>query len=536
MARITAAAYDGDNFPSCRLSSPRYFSLKEKIEVALFKMNLTQFEPMGRIRLFFQSLAAGQVFLLCNVAYSLASVPLALSYLPVVEFGLWAIVMQVANFLLLLDAGFSSGAGRLLIDVKDGRPNLQYGRLFLATLAILLAAAIAVIVIGITLTPNLILWMRIPVELCNTAASLTAGQILISACSIPSRIVGGCLTAYGRIDLLNSTFTVSMLASLAAMWVSLHQGAGAYSLLWASGAGTICTVLISLAAAWSYGYLPSSQELTQPKKSDFKEVLLFSQNIFLNQIGGMVLNLSQSVLLGRFAGLETVGTWSVGSKMFTLIQQSADKLAQSAGPICSEMWARNETARFSLRIAHLKRLSFATASVGAAVIIAFNSEFISVWTRGKILWNPTYNYLLAALFAIRVINTADSLPILASKLYGLYRFVPLVEAFCFVFAAAFLIPAAGITGLLVASIAAALLVTTPYLVSREWIRIAAEKRERTNSLGLIVAGCLPSLAAVSATRGLDGYQNIWIRVFVSALAVALFALPLMSMTWKSMKR
>lgn len=499
-------------------------------------MNLTQLDSMGRIRLFFQSLAAGQVFLLCNVIYSLASVPLALSYLSVGEFGLWAVVMQVSNFLLLLDAGFSSGAGRLLIDVKDNRPNLQYGRLFLATLAILLVATLGVIAVGITLAPKLVSWMKIPAELCNTATSLMASQIVISACTVPSRMVGGCLTAYGRIDLLNSTFTVSMLASLAAMWLSLHQGAGAYSLLWASGAGAVCTTVIALAAAWSYGYLPSWRELAQPRKSDFKEVLVFSQNIFLNQIGGMVLNLSQSVLLGRFAGLETVGTWSVGSKMFTLIQQSADKLTQSAGPIYSEMWARNETARFSLRMVHLKRASFATASVGAAVLIAFNSEFISVWTRGKVLWDPTYNYLLAVLFAIRVMNTTDSLPILASKLYGLYRFVPLAEALCFVFAASFLIPTAGINGLLVASIAASLLVTTPYLFRREHIRIASAESECTYSFGFLAAGCLPLFAAWSATRVLDGCQNIWIKIPISGVAIALFTVPLAFMTWKSMKR
>ena len=84
---------------------------------------------MTRKKLFSQSLAAGQLFLLGNIVYSIASVPLALSYLSIEEFGLWAVVMQTANFLLLLDAGFSSGAGRLLIDVKDKRPCKAYGRM-----------------------------------------------------------------------------------------------------------------------------------------------------------------------------------------------------------------------------------------------------------------------------------------------------------------------------------------------------------------------------------------------------------------------
>lgn len=491
---------------------------------------------MGRTKLFFFSLAAGQVFLACNVIYSLVSVPLALGYLSVQEFGLWAVVMQVASFLLLLDAGFSSATGRLLVDVKDNRPNLQYGRLVLATFTILLIATACVIALGIALSAKFLSWMRMPDGLLDTATSLLVGQIIISACTIPSRIVGGCLTAHGRIDLLNSIFTVSVLGSLAAMWAALHLGVGVYSLLWASGFSAICTTVVSLVAAWICGHLPTRQELSYPRASDFVAVALFGQNIFLNQLGTMVLTLSQSVLLGRFASLEIVGTWSVGSKMFALIQQAADKLSQSAGPIYSEMWVRNEVKRFNLRMANLKNISVLAASVGAAILVAFNSDFISLWTRGKIHWNPHYNLILAALFVVRVINTTDSLPILASKQFGFYRFIPLLEASCFVVGAVLLIPSQGILGLLVAWLVAALLVTTPYLLWREHVRISSARGIASYSLGCVAAGCLPPVAAVFSSNWLGEQISVWTRMSAAGAAIAFASVPLAWLTWHAVKQ
>jgi hypothetical protein len=69
---------------------------------------------MSRVKRFTLSVTTGYLQLGVNVFYTLASVPLALHYLPKKAFGLWALVMQVSSYLALVDLGMASLAARLV--------------------------------------------------------------------------------------------------------------------------------------------------------------------------------------------------------------------------------------------------------------------------------------------------------------------------------------------------------------------------------------------------------------------------------------
>jgi O-antigen/teichoic acid export membrane protein len=316
------------------------------------------------------------------------------------------------------------------------------------------------------------------------------------------------------------------------MWLAFRAGAGIYSLLWANGASALYTVTATVVYASKRDLLPTRMEFGLPERADFSKVLHLSHNIFLNQIGAMILNVSQAILLGRFAGLEAVGVWSVGSKLYSLILQSADKIVQSAGPICAEMWSRGEAARFDHRLGQLKRLAILAVSIGAAVLIAFNSELVAVWTGSRIAWDPTYNYLLAMLFACRVFAVTESVPIVASKLYKGYRYIPLAEAACFALFAALLIPSKGIIGLIAAALVGVITITIPYIVYREQKRIGHEKYQASFS-GLLhlAAAVLPSAAAWLALQVLSGQVNVMWHIVIMALLVPTSCLPIVWVSW-----
>src|ERR1051326_5528492 len=82
---------------------------------------------MSRFRNAARSLASGYLAIGSNVVYTLASVPLALHYLSKDEFGLWALALQVAGYLLLIDLGITSAVSRILIDHKDEIDGGNYG-------------------------------------------------------------------------------------------------------------------------------------------------------------------------------------------------------------------------------------------------------------------------------------------------------------------------------------------------------------------------------------------------------------------------
>ena len=62
-----------------------------------------------------------------NIFFSLVSVTLALNYLDKDEFGLWALVTQLAGYLMLMEFGMTGAVARSLSDHKDHFEGGVYG-------------------------------------------------------------------------------------------------------------------------------------------------------------------------------------------------------------------------------------------------------------------------------------------------------------------------------------------------------------------------------------------------------------------------
>ena len=96
---------------------------------------------------FIRSLGVGYISIAVNIAYTAASVPLALHYLGKEQFGLWALAQQIMGYLILLDLGVSSAVARFVADYKDDVQGGEYGSLLLtgaivfAVQGVLIAAA-----------------------------------------------------------------------------------------------------------------------------------------------------------------------------------------------------------------------------------------------------------------------------------------------------------------------------------------------------------------------------------------------------------
>ena len=71
------------------------------------------------MRRLLQTLASGYLSLAAASVYTLVSVPLVLHFLTKLEFGLWALMFQIAGYLALIDFGMSPAVARLLIEEKS---------------------------------------------------------------------------------------------------------------------------------------------------------------------------------------------------------------------------------------------------------------------------------------------------------------------------------------------------------------------------------------------------------------------------------
>ena len=450
-----------------------------------------------------------------NVLYTLASVPLALKYLSVAEFGLWALILQVSNFIALVDLGMGSSIARILIDHKDERNNGRYGGAIKSGFLVGLAQAMIVLVAGLSLVWFMADWLRVPHNLAQPFFWLMAGQILLTAATFGTRMFGQVLYAWQRIDVCNYSAMIQLAVGFPVLWIGFLLGFGIFSLLAGAAAGWICGVGINALACFKLGFWPKAGEWGRASREQFRELFNYGADIFLISIGTQLIISSQTVLVARQLGVEAAALWSVMTKVFTLVSQIVWKIIGSAMPAFAEMQVRRERERLWNRYRAMFIATSVFAGVCAVLFVACNGPFVTLWTQGKFSWPVMNNVLLAIWLVIMTQQCGHSSLIMCLKEIRSLKYVYLLEGIVFISMALAILPSTGITGMLICSVAATTLFTG---LSSVW-RVAKLSKvgwkpllwDWQLPLFRLLAILIPSLLAMV---WLLRDQSVWLQLFV----------------------
>ncbi len=416
---------------------------------------------MSRSKNFFSGLVFGYGTIGANIAYTLASVPLALHYLGKEEFGLWALAQQVAGYLLLLDLGISSAVSRFLADHKDNVNGGEYGSLLLTGGMVFLLQGLLIAIVGVgfsVLAPPL---FSVPPTLAEDFTRLLGLLSLLAGLTVALRSIGSPLWAFQRLDLVNLVSAGGLLLGLVMLWAGFQLGLGIYSVVLAPIPGLILATASVAILCYSKGYYPSAGAWGRPRWQVFCGVFVFGKDILLMSIGSQLVNASQVMIISRLLGLDAAATYSIATKFATMGQQFVGKILESSAPGLTEMFVRGEHARFARRFWDILSATAAVAAIGGAGLAVCNRGIVEIWTRGAIHWPASGDLLLG----LGLICTALSRAVVG--LFGItknlrpVRHVYLVEGLIFVALAFVLGTMWGIAGILVASLLAQLLITTP---------------------------------------------------------------------------
>jgi len=414
---------------------------------------------MSRLKRFTRSLLSSYAFLGVNVLYTLASVPLALKYLSKAEFGLWALTLQVAGYIALVDLGMGSSIARILIDHKDDRANGRYGGAIKSGILVGLVQGLIALAVGLSLVWFLAGWLLIPQELSRQFLWLMIGQVFLTAATFVSRIFNQLLYAWQRMDISNYAQIAQLVVGFGVLWIGFHLRLGVFSLLAGFMAGWLIGTAICFLACRHLGLWPKGAEWGRASREQFRELFSYGAELFLITIGVQFIVSSQTVLVSRQLGLEAAALWSVMTKVFALATQIVSKIVSSAMPAFAEMQVRGERARLLDRY----RGMFITANVfagGCGVLLAAcNSPFVSLWTHGRFSWPAIDNVLLALWLIVSTQQCChNSLVMNLKQIRGL-KYIYLLEGVLFVGVAIIILPSTGITGMLVCSLVATMMCT-----------------------------------------------------------------------------
>jgi len=413
----------------------------------------------SRTHNFIRGLGAGYLATAINIAYTAASVPLALHYLGKEQFGLWALAQQITGYLILLDLGVSSAVSRFIADRKDDVNGGGYGSLLLTGAIVFAIQGLIIAVVGLAFSFFAPALFAVPDHLSSDLTNVLIIVTSLAGLSVALRTLGAPLWAFQRMDVTYGLGSPTLLTSFAALWGGFHLGWGIYSFALAGIPAAILGPIITFLICLKSGFYPSAGHWGRPNLLLFRKIFSFGHDVVWVAMGSQLVNASQIMILSRVLGLNAAATFAIGTKLLTMSQQLTGRIIESAAPGLTEMFVRADTARFNLRFSNIISVTAFLATVGAAALITENTFFVSFWTSGAVHWNLACDGLMSGLLISTSITRCLITVFGLMHGYRPVRHIYVLEGCVYIAVA---IPAAahyGIIGVLLASLITHLTVT-----------------------------------------------------------------------------
>jgi O-antigen/teichoic acid export membrane protein len=407
---------------------------------------------VSRFRQFAQGLGSSWLATLATVIYSLLSVPIALRYLSVDEFGLFVLLLQVSAYFALVEIGMSAASGRILVDYKDVRDGGHYGSVILTSMLIFIVQAFVILAVGALASPWIVSAIGVPEVLTEVGTQLLRWLAVTSALVVAFRTYGSVLYANKRLDLIHAFMGINMLFGLAMLYFILSAGGGLEGLVWLFITQAILAIVLPLFACCKLGLLPSAGCWGKPSMQRFRELFGFGKDVFLLNVGNQVLEASQLIIVTRTMGLTAAAIWSVSTKLFGLVYQLVTKVEGTAIIFFAEMMVRREEEKLAVRFRQVYQLTAGLAVVALAVVITVNQSFVSVWANPDLSWSKPLSALIAFMILLNVLIRCNGDLIIHTKKIAAFRYIYFAEAVVFVLLALSLSARFGFYGVIGSSV------------------------------------------------------------------------------------
>jgi O-antigen/teichoic acid export membrane protein len=469
----------------------------------------------------------GYILVIANIGFTILSIPLALRYLGKEEFGLWAIAQQINSYFLLIDLGLSSAMSRLLANHKDNVNGELYGSLLTTGGFVFVIQGGVLAGFGSLFAfaaPSL---FNIPNGLANDFRNVLIILCFLSGTTIALRSITAPLWAFQRLDISYSFGVISLVGGLAGLWLGFRAGWGVYSFAFAGIPPLVVCTVLGFAFCRRHSLYPAHGCWTGPRWAAFQEMFALGKDVMLMSIGSQLVNASQIMILGRFAGLETAATFSIGTKFYALGIQVTGRLFDSSAPALTEMFVQRDHGRLQHRFNDILRISLFLATSGAVALLAANTAVVGWWTSDVIQWRFRWDIFLGLLL---VATTASRCLVGLFGITGNLRPVRnlyLLEAAVFILTGVPATASFGISGLLVASIGAHLLVTAFFstMAARNIIGSLRAMRRPVLLATAIFAGAASISALLQTAQTPLAYAGSAIVIFGFTAVAAAAILP-----------
>ena len=246
----------------------------------------------------------------------------------------------------------------------------------------LLGFAVALIIA--ILSPLIVHWLAIPDSLKAGYQVFLMAYGAVFGCSMIVRPLTVLLFIHQRSDVSILTSSVGMILGFGVIWYLLTCDWELWSLL----TGMIIPLIFSTAVitwqALKKNYVPRWKKDCSLSLPAFVEVFAYGKDRLLINSGLAILQAAPTFLITQTPGLEANVVWTVASRANQLCLQLITRLCDLSFPALVEMHVRGEHHTLQRRYSNLLIIGMGAAVFCAVGVALCNSQFVNLWTSGRI--------------------------------------------------------------------------------------------------------------------------------------------------------
>jgi O-antigen/teichoic acid export membrane protein len=346
-----------------------------------FDTSTAEGRSLERYRRIALTTASGVTLRTITTLIGLLTVPLVLAYLGKERYGLWNTITTIVAWAAIFDLGLSNGLVNCLA-LAHGRDDREEASRYFTTalaalggLALLLGFALLLVVPRVSWAA--FLGARGAVDdatvTWSVAAALSAFVVTMPLAVVP-QLYAGLQRSY-----LTNAFTLAgSLLGFIALLLALQMKVRMPALILAFSSGAIVSSALGLAYALLHGMPWLQIRARNVSSSALRALLSRSTPMFLYQLGALLVNESQSIILAQRCGLATVAEYGIAFRFYVLTAGLIQLATNSFIPPLREAHERQDHDWTRIAFRRLLALRLGIAAVGALGMLALGNFFLRI--------------------------------------------------------------------------------------------------------------------------------------------------------------
>jgi O-antigen/teichoic acid export membrane protein len=363
---------------------PRIRRLLGVLRLKSFDTATAEGRSLERYRRIALTTVSGMTVRIIGSLLGLVSVPLVLGYLGKERFGLWAIITTLVAWVSLFDLGMANGLVNML-SAAHGRGEQEEAGQYLSTAFVALVVMALVLCLVMVICLGVVPWGAVlGAKAIADEATIrwsVAAALSIFVMSLPFSVTQQVYAAYQRTYVWNGFLLAGSVLGFLGLLLTIRLRVAMPALIF------VCGVSAPLATMAAYVYATGRAmpwlrpRLSKVSRSALRDLLSLSVPIFLFQVGALVVNETQSILLAHRCDLSTVASYSVGMRVYMLIIAVIQIGTNSFIPALREAFERGDHDWTTRAFARLLRVRIGIAAAGGVFLILFGNTLLALWLR-----------------------------------------------------------------------------------------------------------------------------------------------------------